>query len=703
MPEIPGLSDAGNCRDWETSIPIDLEKIRDKDEDYWKHFRGTPKAFINAGQAASMWQNRFGKYTQVRFPAETDPVELGKSILARLRPSDTGMMIREPAREGLAAASSGVDFSGLFLGLSFFLIAGGIILTVLLIRLGLEGRHTQIGTLRAIGWPEQRIRQQLLWENFMVAFAGTLIGLLLTFLYAGAIFKALGGIWNPIVLTDTLRPVFKPTTLAMGFAINMLISLGTAWFVLRRFFRNRTTELLRSGYRQHSQRNKRILTMLFSITGIIALVLFVYGLIRMESAGPVFFFTAGTLMLISLIILAIRMIRFRPSAGNRLLTLGNLAQSNLYRNGNRSLSVILMLAIGIFMVVAVGANRKTTGATSLNGGTGGFLYYLETTAPVTDNLNNPLVRAKYGLEVPAEYVQMKKLEGDDASCLNLNRVTNPPLLGVPAGALSGRFSFASKPEKEYQSDPWKMLDREMPGGAIPAIADMTVIQWGLGLKIGDTLRYKSESGDSINIILAGGLGNSVFQGSLLISEKQLVRHWPSVGGSNTMLVGSKLSELEALNAELSIVFRDYGADLKPAAEKLAEFNSIENTYLSIFLVMGAIAMLLSTIGLAVILARNLQERLPEIALLRASGFSRQRILWLVVQEYATLLLFGTLAGGIPALVSVLPGLLNPSGEVSFLFLLMILIVLIANGLLWIVVLGRNAVRKRGIVGGLRNE
>ena len=44
MPDLPGLSDVGNCSDWETGVPIDLESIRDKDEDYWDDYNGAPKA-----------------------------------------------------------------------------------------------------------------------------------------------------------------------------------------------------------------------------------------------------------------------------------------------------------------------------------------------------------------------------------------------------------------------------------------------------------------------------------------------------------------------------------------------------------------------------------------------------------------------------------------------------------------------------------
>ena len=711
MPEIPGLSDAGNCRDWETSIPVDLEKIRDQDEQYWNHYKGTPKAFINPDQAAGMWQNRFGKYTQIRFSAGANRSEIETGILARLRPSDTGILIREPSREGLAAASSGVDFSGLFLGLSFFLIAGGIILTILLIRLGLEGRLVQIGTLRALGWAEKRIRRMLLWENGVVGIIGLLIGLLLTYFYTISIFTALNGVWNDIVLTDTLRPVFKPETLALGMAISLLVSFGSVWMALTRFFRRKTALLLSRNKPGDSVQSKRLLTISSATTGLWALGMVVFGFFRIQMVSPTFFFGAGTLLLLSLILLAIRMFRYRTPATSSF-SLVSLSRSNLYRNRNRSLSVILLFAIGIFMVVSIGANRNGTGASvetddhpSLREttGTGGFLFYMETTVPVPDNLNNPLVRAKYGLEAPSEFVQIKKLEGDDASCLNLNRVSKPPLLGIPAGVFKGRFSFASLKNKEYQADPWKILEQELSGGAIPAVADQTVIQWGLGLKIGDTLKYKSEIGDTVNLVLVGGLANSIFQGNILISEIQFIRHWPSVSGTNILLVNAEPAGFEPIQSEILNVFRDHGTDLKPAAVKLAEFNSVENTYLSIFLVMGALAMLLGTIGLAIILARNLQERSAEIAILRATGFGRKRILWLVVREYSTLLLYGTLAGGIPALLSVLPGLLNPVHEVSILFLTSILLVLLANGMAWIMVLGWISVRKPGIIQSLRTE
>ena len=53
-PVIPGLSDAGNCRDWKTDVPVDLKKIRTKDEDYWKVHKGTPKALLRSNGAKAV-------------------------------------------------------------------------------------------------------------------------------------------------------------------------------------------------------------------------------------------------------------------------------------------------------------------------------------------------------------------------------------------------------------------------------------------------------------------------------------------------------------------------------------------------------------------------------------------------------------------------------------------------------------------------
>jgi hypothetical protein len=149
---------------------------------------------------------------------------------------------------------------------------------------------------------------------------------------------------------------------------------------------------------------------------------------------------------------------------------------------------------------------------------------METAVPVAGNLNLPGGRSEFGLDEPElkdlRFVQADKVNGDDASCLNLNHVTSPSILGIdPEEFIShGSFSFASALDLAGDKNPWSLLNGNH-NNKIYGIADQTVMQWGLKVKTGDTLKYRSENGQPLDIILCGGLKSSVFQGHLIISQK----------------------------------------------------------------------------------------------------------------------------------------------------------------------------------------
>jgi ABC-type antimicrobial peptide transport system permease subunit len=179
--------------------------------------------------------------------------------------------------------------------------------------------------------------------------------------------------------------------------------------------------------------------------------------------------------------------------------------------------------------------------------------------------------------------------------------------------------------------------------------------------------------------------------------------YPSNSGSRIFLFEGSPEESEQIESEFFRVYRDHGIGMEPATARLARFNSIENTYLAIFLIMGTLGMLLGTLGLGIILVRNLQERASELALFRAAGFSRNYITRLVFGEYATLLSIGTLIGGFASIISVIPGILSPTGEVSLWMLLLILLILIGNGLGWVLYLAKTGINRIRIAQELKNE
>ena len=112
--------------------------------------------------------------------------------------------------------------------------------------------------------------------------------------------------------------------------------------------------------------------------------------------------------------------------------------SLLYAKKQAMLSFIT-LASGVFIVFSVGLNRQSFADSSqIRTATGGFSLWCETSVPVYHNLQTEEGRAKLALkDLPEEtqIMQMLKYSADDASCLNLNKVVTPNVLGVDMEAL----------------------------------------------------------------------------------------------------------------------------------------------------------------------------------------------------------------------------------------------------------------------------
>lgn len=707
MPHLPGLSDAGNCRDWETGVPVDLEKIRDKDEAYWNRHKGAPKAYISYPAARELWRSRFGESTIIRFAGrDISRGEIEKAVKDDITPLRLGFKVEAVRDNALLAAGNGVDFSQLFLGLSFFLVAAGILLTVLLFLLNTERRMAQIGTLSFLGFTNRQVKIMLLGEGLLVSLAGAALGLLLAVAYNQAVFAALNSIWADIVRTQTLISIFRPATLLTGFALSVLLCFLTIFFYLNRLLKQHPHALQTRTAGSERRWVQAVKNAAMYAGGAAALIIVAWSYAQSEFRNAGLFFAAGGLLLLSFLLLADRLFRKREKANDTFhMTAPRLIRQNIQRNAGRSFLVVALFAIASFLIVTTGANRKDflSDAEDKSSGAGGFLFYAESAIPVLHNLNEPAARFGAGLEKDYRVVQLMAHEGDDASCLNLNRTASPRILGVEPHALSGRFSFVNKTEGLNMDSPWMSLNEELGENTIPAIADQTVIQWGLGLKTGDTLQYLDENGAVLNLKLIGGLANSIFQGSVLISRGHFLGHFPSSSGSNTFLIDGPSEEKAGIRQELEQSFRDHGWAMQEAAARLAEFNSVENTYLSIFMILGGLGLILGTIGLAIVLARNLLGRRNELGLLQAVGFPKALILRIVVLEHFYLLLAGVGIGLASSLLATLPSWLNPNIEISPWSLVWLMGFTFLHGVFWIVLISWRFLAGGNVIGALRGE
>jgi ABC-type antimicrobial peptide transport system permease subunit len=126
---------------------------------------------------------------------------------------------------------------------------------------------------------------------------------------------------------------------------------------------------------------------------------------------------------------------------------------------------------------------------------------------------------------------------------------------------------------------------------------------------------------------------------------------------------------------------DYGVDIIDTRERWAAYHQVENTYLATFQALGSLGLLLGTIGLGAVLARNVLERRREIGLLRAVGFSPADIRSMVLSEGMALVAGGLLLGAGCALVAITPALRDRAQSVPWAGLLGLLAGVMITGLM----------------------
>ena len=713
LPDFPGLAGEDNCRDWNPGIPIDLDKIRDKDEDYWDDYGGTPKAFVSLDAAQKMWTNRFGNVTAVRFPGLEKEI-VGNNLKESFDPASLGFVFQTAKEEGLQASSQSVSFSQLFLGLSFFIVLAALLLTGLLFVFNTEKRSEENGLYLALGFSKKFVRRLVLLEGALLILVGSLLGSFLGVIYNQAVLLALKTVWQSAVGTSTLLRVhLNGMSIFFGVLMGGLVAFVTIWLVTRKQIGQSVTALLRGQTKIESLgRKKPRKSVIFGLACVVAVCLLLI-LTNFGSGDQVFavFFISGTLLLTGGMALTNALLfKIGRTAKPARLSLINIGIRNNARKRLRSVTLIGLLASGLFIVFTVGANRLNSlkDADRRESGTGGFALLGESSLPILYDLNSSKGQEFYGLErldsQDISYVQFRVKEGDDASCLNLNQVTNPQLIGVDPQQLveRGAFTFAEYTDDVDPKNPWSVLEDNLPDGLVPAVADLSVIVWGLGKSIGDTLTYVDEEGQTYQLKLVGGLANSIFQGNIIISEEALIQKYPSISGYRIFLVDISQKNGEGAADELTWAMQDLGLEIVPTSIRLAEFNAVQNTYLSIFLILGSFGLLLGSFGLGIVVWRNIKERQGELALLRAVGFSRKSVQAIVLSEHFALLAAGIFYGLFAALLATFPSLLTPGAEIPYSTIFIIFVIVGLNGGMWTYLAAKMAT-KEDLSPALRKE
>jgi ABC-type lipoprotein release transport system permease subunit len=254
-----------------------------------------------------------------------------------------------------------------------------------------------------------------------------------------------------------------------------------------------------------------------------------------------------------------------------------------------------------------------------------------------------------------------------------------------------------------------LLDAPLQYNVVPVIADATTAEWVLHKKLGDIVEIADDAAPVnergqrvIQLRIVALLQDSVFQSELLLSEANFLKLFPRQEGYNFFLIDTPMERTQEVQRLLQAALAPQGAEVTESIDRLRSYMAVENTYLLTFQALGGLGMLLGALGLAVVLLRSVWERRGELALLRALGFRKRMLSWLILAENGFLLILGLAGGTVAALLAVAPHLAGVGGRVPWLEITGLLASVLVFGLIAETVAVATTLRAP-IVSALRQE
>jgi putative ABC transport system permease protein len=308
----------------------------------------------------------------VLIPAkEYDRGTINQLIVNNIDPFILEFRINPVKEQGLTAARGGVDFGQLFAGLGMFIIISGLLLTVLLVQFNLKRREGQVQLFASLGFSKALIRKIILAENLLVVGMGSLIGVGLSVIYTRLVFNGLNRIWFDIVRTDVLQLHFNGFNLIAGWLAGVVLGMVAVYWGIGKIVRESISGKNENNKTQNRQRkwSKALAIAATCIT----ILTGGYAIFFAGATGLFAWLTAGIFLLISFLLWLFRGLKAETRAVASNLQPNLLAWKNLTRNPLRSFTILILLALGSFVIVVTAANYKDMAIdpSDRSGGTGG--------------------------------------------------------------------------------------------------------------------------------------------------------------------------------------------------------------------------------------------------------------------------------------------------------------------------------------------
>lgn len=621
MTDFPGLTRVENCTDWDSDLPINMDRVQKVDEDFWHAYRQTPKAIVSYEAASPDWSNAFGSATALRFASTLNAKP--STLHSQLIPQDADVRLYHPRAEGLKGARGGVDFASLFLSLGFFIILAAILLMKNPLLEMFTLRQGEIELYRQLGFKDKTIGKRLFMEAFSVILVASPWGVIAGLLYSSLTLWLLGNVWSGATHTEGFSLHIQPLTLFVGWVVSLLMAAATLGLVLWNLLKFHISHL--SPYTSHLTPLTSYLSLFLTIALIVLNFIYLHSMALFIVCGLLWILTGG-------LFLRLYIIR-HPS---REMSRTQLMWQSIHASLKQHLLAYWTLSLGVFTVFAVGLNRSDFSQAVQ--ATGGYQFYVDSRVPIQYDLNNRVVRHKLSLQSLPDstyFLSFLRHTQDEASCLNLNQVSTPTVLGVDLADM----------------EPFGLLSRSLPLASCPSIyIDEEALLWSLMKSVGDTLIYQNEQGEDVPVVIAGTYPTGIFHGNAIMSSEDFRRLWPKESGVEVLL-GKSSRPAEAAEV-LAMAMSEYGLNIQTVEERIRMFFEVTETYLIIFLTLGGLGLLLGVFSLMIIVRKNITAQIPAILQYHAMGFSERLIRQLLLRENILVPLYAVLVGAIGSVISI---------------------------------------------------
>ena len=644
--EFPGLSHVEKCTDWDSDLPIKMERVKKEDENFWYAYHQIPKAIVSYEAIRADWSNAFGSATALRFSSKPD---------IKLTPHDAGVQVVHPRAQGLQGATGGVDFASLFLALGFFIILSAILLMKNPLVEMFTQRRGEIALYRQMGFADATIFRDLYYEVFTTMLCASPFGVLAGLLYSGLTLWLLGNVWSGATHTEGFALHIQPMTVIIGWLVALLICAVVLLQVVKSASGDSAAGIRRVIPTQGHRWNGYLFVGLLILTFVLIAVNFIYF------HNMVLFIICGLLWLLTWgLFLRLYILRNQSEEMSRTQMMWQSVRASIKQH----LLAYWTLALGVFTVFAVGLNRPVFSQATK--ATGGYQYYVDCRVPIQYDLNNPAVRQKLSLEsLPdsTQFLGFLRHSKDEASCLNLNQVSTPTVL-TP---LQSTQLWGS-------SDSLQLLPKSGKVGKRLLIDEESLI-WSLKKSVGDTLYYQNDRGETVPVVIAGTYPTGIFHGNAIMSVEDFRSLWPKESGIEVLLM--KSSRPEEAAEILSTAMNEYGLNVQTVGERIQMFFEVTETYLLIFLTLGGLGLLLGIFSLLIIVRKNLTAKTATIQQYRAIGFSDSLIQNILLRENLLVPLYAVTVGATGSVISISANI-GGAGPSALLFAALALVVLVVT-------------------------